>query len=226
MVELLHATGVRLGLVTNGDGWMLVDAPASETTAFITWLAPLWVEEHETVRAFRTLLGVRRFFGVTDDLTLEGLLAESARNQQEVTEQLGSQVRHAVEILVRGIDRINRERVHRGGAEDAEDRRGEGTYGTPRDKNPSDQGGEDLMAEELTANAERRTPNTEHRTPNPERPLVNVTPKTLYDAALTVMMRLVFLLSAEECGLLLLGTDIYDENYAVSTLRSPAGSRR
>ena len=28
MMELLHATGVRLGLVTNGEQWMLVDAPA------------------------------------------------------------------------------------------------------------------------------------------------------------------------------------------------------
>jgi len=31
MTELLHATGVRLGLVTNGEHWMLVDAPKGET---------------------------------------------------------------------------------------------------------------------------------------------------------------------------------------------------
>ena len=43
--------------------------------------------------------------------------------------------------------------------------------------------------------------------------------KGLYDAALTVMMRLVFLFSAEERGLLHLGEPLYDENYAVSTLR-------
>jgi hypothetical protein len=40
----------------------------------------------------------------------------------------------------------------------------------------------------------------------------------LYRAALTVMMRLVFLFSAEERGLLLLGDPLYDEHYAVSTL--------
>ena len=40
----------------------------------------------------------------------------------------------------------------------------------------------------------------------------------LYEAALTVMMRLVFLFCAEERKLLLLGDDIYDDNYAVSTL--------
>src|SRR5207244_2281984 len=39
-----------------------------------------------------------------------------------------------------------------------------------------------------------------------------------YEAALTVMMRLVFLFSAEERGMLLLGDDIYDQNYAISTL--------
>ena len=41
----------------------------------------------------------------------------------------------------------------------------------------------------------------------------------LYEAALTVMMRLVFLFCAEERDLLLLGDELYDKNYAVSTLR-------
>src|ERR1035437_657905 len=34
MMELLHGTGVRLGLVTNGEQWMLVDAPRIETTGY------------------------------------------------------------------------------------------------------------------------------------------------------------------------------------------------
>lgn len=42
--------------------------------------------------------------------------------------------------------------------------------------------------------------------------------KELYVAALTVMMRLVFLLSAEERGLLRLGEAAYDQAYAASTL--------
>jgi len=41
----------------------------------------------------------------------------------------------------------------------------------------------------------------------------------LYEAALTLMMRLVFLFSAEERGLLHLGKPLYDNNYAVSTLQ-------
>lgn len=40
----------------------------------------------------------------------------------------------------------------------------------------------------------------------------------IYEAAVTVLMRLVFLLSAEERGLFLLGDPVYDGTYAVSTL--------
>jgi hypothetical protein len=49
--------------------------------------------------------------------------------------------------------------------------------------------------------------------------LQDVSPAQLYEAGLTVMMRLVFILCAEERGLLLSGDAVYDECYAVSTLR-------
>src|SRR6266571_4951793 len=164
MMELLRRTGVRLGLVTNGERWMLVDAPPNETTGFASWYAALWLEEPITLRAFRSLLGVRRFFGVPDDETLEAMLTKSASNQQEVTDQLGYQVRRAVEMLVQSLDRIDKDRNRK--------------------------------------------------------LLRNVSEADLYEAALTVMMRLVFLLSAEERGLLLLGELLYDRNYAVSTLQA------
>jgi len=164
MMELLKRSGVRLGLVTNGERWMLVDAPPDETTGFASWYAALWLEEPPTLRAFRNLLGARRFFGVPDDETIEAMLSESAKNQQEVTEQLGYQVRRAVEMLVQSLDRIDKDR---------------------------------------------------------NRVLLrNVSESELYEAALTLMMRLVFLLSAEERGLLLLGELLYDRHYAVSTLQA------
>ena len=143
-MELLHATNVRLGLVTNGERWLLVDAPRNETTGFASWYAEYWQEEPITLRAFRSLLGVRRFFSVSDDDTLEALLAESAANQQEVTDQLGYQVRRAVEVLIQAIDRADQDR------------------------------GRTLLA--------------------------GLSEQELYEAALTVMMRLVFLFSAEERG--------------------------
>lgn len=164
MMELLHATEVRLGLVTNGEQWMLVHAPRGETTGFTTWYAGLWFDEPVTLRAFRSLLGVQRFFGVASDQTLEHLLAASVNDQQEITDQLGLQVRHAVEILIQMIDRADQ-----------------------------DSGGK-LLGKD-------------------------VSPSLLYEAALTVMMRLVFMLSAEERKLLPLDDSLYAEYYAASTLR-------
>ncbi len=164
MLELLRATGVSLGLVTNGEQWMLVNAPKGETSSFISWYAAIWLEEPLTYRAFTSLLGDDRFFAVAEEDTLEGMLKESFNDQQEVTDQLGYQVRRAVEVLIRAIDKIDQDR---------------------------------------------------NRTL-----LKEISESDLYEAALTVMMRLVFLFTAEERGLLLLGDPLYDENYAVSTLRA------
>ncbi|REG59663.1 hypothetical protein B0G80_2434 [Paraburkholderia sp. BL6669N2] len=163
MMTLLHATGVPLGLVTNGEKWLLVAARPGETTSFITWDAGLWSEEPLTLRAFVSLLGIGRFFGVAENETLPSMLAESALNQQEVTDQLGQQVLKAVEVLIQALDRIDVEQ-----------------HG---------------------------------------RLLTGIGEKELYQAALTIMMRLVFLFSAEERGLLLLGDALYDRHYAISTLR-------
>jgi hypothetical protein len=53
MVELLRGTGVRLGLVTNGERWTLVDAPRGATAGFATWEAGIWQEERSALNAFR-----------------------------------------------------------------------------------------------------------------------------------------------------------------------------
>ena len=160
--ELCRATGVRLGLVTNGEQWTLVDAPKDETVGYANWYSQLWIDEPITFRAFETLLGQNRFFAVGDKETPEGLLTRSRENQQEVTDQLGLQVRRAVEVLVRSIDR-------------------------------ADQDLGDVL-------------------------LKDIDDRELYEAAVTLMMRLVFLFSAEERGLLLLGDPLFDQHYAVSTL--------
>ncbi len=162
MMELLHATNVPLGLVTNGEQWMLVSARHGETTGFASWYADLWLQEPITLRAFHSLLHLRRLIGVAESDTLDALFVESSKDQQEVTDQLGYQVRQAVEVLVQAFDRIDAE------------------------------SGRTLLA--------------------------GASERTLYDSALTIMMRLVFLFSAEERGLLLLGDRMYDQNYALSTL--------
>ncbi len=162
MVELCRACGVRLGLVTNGERWMLIDAPVGGVTTFASWYARLWGQEPITLQAFVNLLGIRRFF-VAESEQLPALLDQSLKLQDEVTDALGEQVRRAVEVLIQALDRADVDRNR-----------------------------------ELLAGVE---------------------PVELYEAALTVMMRIVFMLSAEERGLLLLGDEAYESNYAVSTLR-------
>lgn len=162
MVQLCRATGCRLGLVTNGEHWMLVDAPVGAVTTFASWYARIWGQEPITLQAFVHLLGIRRFF-VDESEQLPALFDRSLKYQDEVTDALGEQVRRAVEVLIQSLDKADQDR-------DRELLRG-------------------------------------------------VKEPELYEAALTVMMRLVFLLSAEERGLLLLGNERYEANYALSTLR-------
>lgn len=162
MVTLCRATGCRLGLVTNGERWILVDAPVGAVTTFASWYARIWAQEPVTLQAFVHLLGIRRFF-VDESERLPALFDRSLKFQDEVTDALGDQVRRAVEVLIQSLDKADQDR-------DRELLRG-------------------------------------------------VKEAELYEAALTVMMRLVFLLSAEERGLLLLGDERYEANYALSTLR-------
>ena len=162
MVMLLRAVGCPLGLVTNGERWMLVHAPVGSVTTFASWYARLWGQEPETLRAFVSLLGLGRFFE-QESKKLPTLFELSLKHQNEVTDALGEQVRRAVEVLVQAVDRADQDRNR------------------------------DLLHD--------------------------VEPRELYEAGLTVMMRLVFLLAAEERGLLLLGDPRYDANYALSTLR-------
>jgi hypothetical protein len=163
MADLLRAADVPLGLVTNGEDWLLIYAPRDvETASYATWHASLWREEPLTLRALVSLLGARRFFGVPPEDGLAALFAESAEHQQDVTEQLGAQVLAAVEILIQSIDRLDKER------------------------------GRALLA--------------------------GYSVTRLYEAGLTVMMRLVFLLFAEERFLLPADNPIYAQHYAVSTL--------
>lgn len=162
MVQLCRSLGCRLGLVTNGERWMLVDAPVGAVSTFASWYARIWSQEPITLQAFVHLLGIRRFF-VDESEQLPALFDRSLKFQDEVTDALGEQVRRAVEVLIQTLDKADQDRNR------------------------------ELL----------------HDVKEPE----------LYEAALTVMMRLVFLLSAEERGLLLMGDERYEANYALSTLR-------
>ncbi len=163
LIQLCRSSGVPLGIVTNGERWMVVSAPADGGSSRASWYARLWLQEPVTLQAFYSLLGVRRCFG-EESHTLDALIRRSLEHQDEITDTLGEQVRRAVEVLVQALDRADQDR---------------------------------------------------NRTL-----LQDVTPAQLFEAGLTVMMRLVVLLCAEERKLLLLGEPVYDQNYAITTLRA------
>lgn len=167
MIGLVHGNadrGVNLGLLTNGEEWTLVHCAPEATTSHATWLAGLWLDEPLTCQGFVTLLRPRRLFGVAEENRLEALFERSAQHRHDDIDQLGMQVRRAVEMLTHTIDRIDRER-----------------------------GGELLSG---------------------------VSEDELYEAVLSVMMRLVFLLYAEdhEPPLFPVERGLYAESYAVSTM--------
>lgn len=163
MTLLCRSQKVRYGVLTNGEKWTIVSAPIGATSGTATWYSRIWRYEPVTLKAFQTLLGIRRCFGPQSE-TLDTLLDASLNSYEEVTNTLGEQVRRAVEVLIQSLDSADQDRNR-----------------------------------EL---------------------LEGIPPSELYDASVTVMMRLVFLLCAEERGLLLLGDPHYDQFYAVATLRA------
>ncbi len=160
---LCRAANVPMALVTDTDRFALVWAPRNGATGHATWVSSLFAEERGLLDSFVALLGARRFFGVSQDETLEALLKESGEAQHEVTSQLGHQVREAVELLVSAFSRAHRA--------------------------------------------------------SGERLLKGHGPVEVYNAAVTVMMRLVVLLSAEERRLFPIDDDVYAEAYSVLALR-------
>jgi hypothetical protein len=162
MAELLHATRIPVGLVTNGERFTLVYAEPGQPTGFADFRAELWFDERLTLRAFRDFLSADALFNRPPEQAIEGLYRRSLENQQEVSITLGRQVRRAVEMFVSALDRADRE---------------------------SDRS---LLA--------------------------GVPEEHVYEAALFLMMRLVFLFFAEERDLLPMTNPVYRENYAVSTL--------
>lgn len=108
MTEMCRMTGIPLGLVSNGEEWIFVHAPVGETSTYVSWQASLWIDEPVTFKAFLNLLSFRRFFAVAEPKTLEKLFHNSLNDQFELTDQLGKQVRDAVEILVHTFDKLDR----------------------------------------------------------------------------------------------------------------------
>jgi hypothetical protein len=168
MALLCRHHDVPLGLVTDGRWWALVWAPRGGVTTTAAFDSVTWPEaaDRVVVRAFASLMHRRRFFAVPAAETLPALLDESLKNQEEVTDALGVQVRRAVEQLVDAVGRHDLRTREAGG-------RGLDEVATAHD---------------------------------------------VYRAAVSVMMRVVFLLFAEERGLLPADNDLYAAAYSAGRL--------
>lgn len=160
--ELLRASGVPVGVVTDGRWWALVDAQPEVLVASGIVDALTWTEEPAARNALVELLGRRRLVGGRPDDRLPALFARSVAAAEEITEALGVQVRRAVELLVAALS-------------------------------------------EAGVDAQR------HGRPDPlpaDRTMV-------YEAAVTVLMRVVFLLFAQERGVLPQSA-LFDRGYGIA----------
>jgi hypothetical protein len=157
--RLLRESGVEIGLITNGEAWRLVVASPSETAAWLTWTVQTWADSPSTLAAFVDLLGETRFFAGPRSGTILELVRASRERQADVADQLGTQVRQALELFVRELDRID-----------------------------------------ASLEGDLLSPYTDDE---------------VFEAAASLLMRMVFLLKAEESGLLPHGSIQYDRSYGV-----------
>ncbi|WP_243891000.1 hypothetical protein [Cellulomonas dongxiuzhuiae] len=159
---VLRASGVPIGVVTDGRWWALVSAQKDTMLASGVVDSQRWIEEPDVRDAFVALLSRKQLLGGAPDDRTAQLFLDSVTAAEDITEALGTQVRRAVELLVSAF------------SEAAEEAR-------------------------------------RHGRPDPllkDRDLV-------YQGAVTVMMRVVFLLFAEERSLLPQGR-LFTMGYGIS----------
>jgi hypothetical protein len=149
MEELLRKSGVRVGVVTDGHWWAVVSARPETMVASGITDSQRWIELPAVRNGFLQLLRLPRLVGRRQEDLLTELFKDSVAAAEEITEALGTNVRRAVELLVRAL---------------SESALAARAAGEP-DPLPADR-------------------------------------DQVYQAAVTMMMRVVFLLFAEERGLL------------------------
>lgn len=162
MELLLRATGVPVGIVTDGRWWGLVSAPAGTMVASGIVDAQTWVEEPEVRDAFLQLISPLRLAGGKETERLTAMFVDSVAAAEEITESLGTQVRRAVELLVAAFSDAALQEARRGRPDPLPAARDE-----------------------------------------------------VYQAAVTTVMRVVFLLFAEERDLMP-QSSLYSDGYAIS----------
>ena len=105
MERLLRQTGTPAGLLCNGSTLRLVSAPKGESSGWLDFRVRDMTQTagRPICAAMRLLLGQNRLLGVGRAKRLAGLLEESRKYQNEVSERLSEQVLHALYELLRGF---------------------------------------------------------------------------------------------------------------------------
>ena len=105
MERLLRHTGVPAGLLFNGLSLRLVSAPRGESSGWLDFRVPDMCQSagRPISTAMRLLLRETRLLAVLRPQRLAGLLADSRKFQNEVSERLAEQVLHALYELLRGF---------------------------------------------------------------------------------------------------------------------------
>ena len=105
MERLLRGTGAPAGLLCNGTTLRLLSAPHGESSGWLDFRVADMVQTagRPIAAAMRLLLNERRLLAVPKERRLAGLLAESRKFQNEVSERLANQVLHALYELLRGF---------------------------------------------------------------------------------------------------------------------------
>ena len=105
MERLLRQTDTPAGLLCNGSTLRLVSAPKGESSGWLDFRVRDMTQTagRPICAAMRLLLGQNRLLGVGRAKRLAGLLEESRKYQNEVSERLSEQVLHALYELLRGF---------------------------------------------------------------------------------------------------------------------------
>ena len=105
MERLLRGTGTPAGLLFNGISLRLVSAPHGESSGWLDFRVADMVQTagRPIAAAMRLLLKESRLLAMPRERCLAGLLAESRKFQNEVSERLAEQVLHALYELLRGF---------------------------------------------------------------------------------------------------------------------------
>ncbi|MBD2424671.1 endonuclease domain-containing protein [Phormidium sp. FACHB-1136] len=196
--RLLREVGIPAGLLVNGTELRLVYAPSGESSGYLTFPVQAMVEVpgRLILGALDLLIGADRLFNVPENQRLNRLLADSRSYQAEVSTKLASQVLDALWELLRGFQ----------AADAATNGKLLGLTSPPSPLSTRGEG------------------EPEH-SPTPPSPFHGEGGRggEVYGGLITTLMRLVFLLYAEEEGLIPNRTeedetDIYQRHYAVAGL--------